>query len=94
MTPLAEVLSNAEALIVECGHVKGYAGSRQSGFCIAGAMRESSFELYPQELRTVGAILLEEAYSLSLWNDAAERTADEVREVLLDAASLAMDGAA
>lgn len=96
----AQILSDAELLIADYGHIKNEAGNKDDGFCIYGAVclagysLESNYVYSPLSNECLQILYSTIGNNISEWNDRPETTSDDVRQTLLAAASLAMDGAA
>lgn len=89
MTP-EEILRSAAEVIEVFGWRQGAYGSPGSGFCILGALSVAysgvTSEVWAPELSAAKRLIVERLglaqYGISEWNDAPERTREEVMAVL------------
>lgn len=103
MRKVAAFLSDAARAIETLGHAKGVYKDSLGGVCLVGALYVADgsidspmlndFPTYLMAKRLLNDVAITEWEPLSWFNDAEQTTSADVINRILEAASLAMDGA-
>ena len=80
MTPAQKACWDAARRIERYGWIRGSYGNYRKGYCVLGALRAGSLVPFP-ELHDF--LQLSAFESLVAWNDAPDRTAEEVIDMLV-----------
>lgn len=80
----AQLCFKAADLIRKHGHVKEALGSPKDGFCLLGAMYWAEHESMGETSSIYGAVAPKVGWYIPAWNNAPERTQEEVIALLED----------